>query len=96
MKKTVINSILFAITVISNYFVCYNREILLIKYAKPNQTTEFARYNRVFVITVIVITEFDCICKHIKTSKNKFNNPAFLGSLHKILIVLSRYTKYLF
>ncbi len=60
MNNTVINSILYAITVISNYFVCYNREILLIKYAKPNQTTQFVRYNCVFVITVIVITEFDC------------------------------------
>ncbi len=62
MNNTEINSILFPITVISDYFVCYNREILLIKYAKPNETTQFVRYNRVFVITMIVITEFDCIC----------------------------------
>ncbi len=42
-------------------FVHYNHEILLIKYAKPNQPTHFVLYNRVFVIiTVIVITEFDC------------------------------------
>jgi len=30
-------------------------EILLIKYAKPNQTTHFVRYNRGFFIT-----ELDC------------------------------------
>jgi hypothetical protein len=33
----------------------------LIKYAKPNQEVEVVRYNREFVVTVIVITEFDCI-----------------------------------
>ncbi len=40
--------------------VRYNHEILPVKHAKPNQPTYFVRYNRVFVITVIVITEFDC------------------------------------
>jgi hypothetical protein len=30
------------------------------KYAKPNQKDKVVRYNREFVITVIVITEFDC------------------------------------
>ncbi len=55
MNNTVINSI-----VISTYFVCYNREILLIIYAKPNQATQFVRYNRVLVVTVIVVTELDC------------------------------------
>jgi hypothetical protein len=30
------------------------------KYAKPNQKVKVVRYNREFVITVIVITEFDC------------------------------------
>ena len=40
--------------------VCYKSEILPIKHAKPNQPTDFVRYNRIFVITVIVITEFDC------------------------------------
>ncbi len=34
-----------------------------ILYAKPNQVIEVVRYNREFVIAVIVITEFDCICK---------------------------------
>jgi hypothetical protein len=32
----------------------------LVNYAKPNQEIDFVRYNREFVITVIVITEFDC------------------------------------
>jgi hypothetical protein len=43
-------------------FVRYNREISLVNYAKPNQEIAFVRYNREFVITVIVITEFDCNC----------------------------------
>ena len=60
MNNTMINLILFVITVISKNFVRYNQEIFLIKYDKPNQTTYFVCYNRVFVITVIVITEFDC------------------------------------
>ncbi len=38
----------------------YMHEILLIKGAKPNQKLDIVRYNRrEFVITVIVITEFD-------------------------------------
>ncbi len=32
----------------------------MVKHAKPNQQTYFVRDNYVFVITVIVITEFDC------------------------------------
>ncbi len=40
----------------------FKHEISLIKYAKPNQRVHFVRYNREFVITVIVITEFDCSC----------------------------------
>ncbi len=48
-----------------NYFVRYRREfeyeISLIKHAKPNQEEGFVCCNREFVITVIVITEFDCI-----------------------------------
>jgi len=48
------------------YSVCYNREILLGKHAKPNQSTQYVRYNRVFVITVIVITELDCISLKIQ------------------------------
>ncbi len=51
---------LFVITVNFQKVVRYNHEDLLIKHAEPNQTTYFVRYNRVFVITVIVITEFDC------------------------------------
>ncbi len=42
-------------------FVRYNHEISLVNYAKPNQEIDFVRYNCEFVITVIVITEFDCI-----------------------------------
>ena len=76
MKNARNISILFVITVISKNFVCYNHEILLIKYAKPNQTTHFVRYNRVFVITVIVITEFDCnfnvLSKNCSICDNKF------------------------
>ncbi len=33
----------------------------MVNYAKPNQKLGFVRYNREFAITVIVITEFDCI-----------------------------------
>jgi hypothetical protein len=49
-------------------FVCYRRdfsnsvrfkpEVLLVKHAKQNQTTYYVRYNRAFVKTVIIITEF--------------------------------------
>ncbi len=37
----------------------YKHDILLKKDAKPNQEVKFVRYNREFVVTVIVITEFD-------------------------------------
>ena len=40
--------------------VRYKHEIILLKHAEPNQVVEFVRYNRELVITVIVITEFDC------------------------------------
>ncbi len=53
--------VLFVITVISQKFVHYKHEILLKKYAKPNQEANFVRYNHEFVITVIVIIEFDCM-----------------------------------
>jgi hypothetical protein len=52
---------LFVITVILTFFVRYKHEILMINYAKPNQKLGFVRYKREFAITVIVITEFDCI-----------------------------------
>jgi hypothetical protein len=52
---------LFVITVNWVIFVRYNHEISLVNYAKPNQEIDFVRYNLEFVITVIVITEFDCI-----------------------------------
>ncbi len=35
----------------------------MVNYAEPNQKLGFVRYNREFAITVIVITEFDCIMK---------------------------------
>ena len=44
----------------SNIFVRYKHEISLVKDAKPNQEVDFVRCCREFVITVIVITEFDC------------------------------------
>jgi hypothetical protein len=47
--------------VISCNFVRYFSKVLLVKHAKPNQPTYFVRYNRVFVVTVIFITEFDSI-----------------------------------
>ncbi len=37
----------------------YKHEISLVKDAKPNQEVEVVRYNHEFVVTVIVITEFD-------------------------------------
>jgi hypothetical protein len=42
-------------------FIRYKREVSMVKYAKPNRKLSFVRYNREFAITVIVITEFDCI-----------------------------------
>jgi hypothetical protein len=54
---------MFVIAVKFGKTVRYNHEIILIKHAKPNQLCYSVRYNRVFVITVIVITEFDCILK---------------------------------
>ncbi len=43
--------------------VCYNREIIItvkIYVVKKPDGTKNVRYSREFVITVIVITEFDC------------------------------------
>ena len=56
-----ISNNLFVIAVILNIFVRYKHELLLRNDAKPNQEHDFVRYNREFVVTVIVITEFDCI-----------------------------------
>ena len=53
--------ILFTVTVNFKYSIRYNHETLLVKHAKPNQLTQFVSNNCVFVITVIAITEFDCI-----------------------------------
>jgi len=57
--------ILFLVIVNLKYYVCYIRETLLGKHAKPNQPTQYVFYDRVFVITMIVITEFDCICRAV-------------------------------
>ncbi len=62
--------------------VRYKHEILLENDAKPNQELKSVRYNREFVITVIVITEFDCSSKTGRTSsKDKFENT--FGSVRK-------------
>jgi len=50
----------FVIAVKFGKVVRYIHEIILIKHAKPNQVGCFVCYSRVFVISVIVITEFDC------------------------------------
>ncbi len=42
------------------FIILFNVTVYLTEYAKPNQTTNFVHYNRVFVITVIDIAEFDC------------------------------------
>jgi hypothetical protein len=52
--------VLFVITVNFKKVVRYKHEILLENDAKPNQEMKSVRCNREFVITVIVITEFDC------------------------------------
>jgi hypothetical protein len=57
--------------VILTLFVRYNHEILIVNYAKPNQKLGCVCYNCEFVITVIVITEFDCNIKIASTSKQQ-------------------------
>ena len=61
IKFSLKNLILFVIAVNFIKVVRYKHEISLVKDAKPNQEVEVVRYNREFVVTVIVITEFDCI-----------------------------------
>jgi len=41
-------------------FVCCNREKVSLKWPIPTKCVQCVRYNRVFVITEFVITEFDC------------------------------------
>ncbi len=63
---------MFVIAVKYGKIVCYIHEIVMIKHAEPNQACYFVPYNRVFVITVIVITEFDCSEKYqMKNSTSK-------------------------
>ncbi len=64
-------------------FVCYIHEIVMIKHAEPNQACYFVRYNRVFVITMIVITEFDCTMKSL--SLRIYNYPATVITLNDAL-----------
>ncbi len=52
--------ILFIVTKNFKYSVCYNRETFLGEHAKPNQPTQYVCQSLVFVITVIVVTGFDC------------------------------------
>jgi len=72
----VIYANLFAIIVNLRIFVRYNHEILLIKHAKPNEATHFVRYNRVFVVVVIVLTEFDCILI--------LKNSGYMSMMHRV------------
>jgi len=53
--------------------VRYKHEISLIKDAKANQEADIVRYNREFVITVIVITRLR-IVMHLKSVKNMHAN----------------------
>ncbi len=47
MKKIVLIPIyLFFITMFLILFVCYNHDILMVNYAKPNLKLGFVRYNR--------------------------------------------------
>ncbi len=56
---------MFVIAVIFGKVVHYIYKIVMIKHAEANQ----ACYNRVFVITVIVIYEFDCTIFSILNKK---------------------------
>jgi len=51
--------------------VRYKHVILLVKDAKPNQVV---CYNREFVVTMIVITEFDCILIVTRLHKESNND----------------------
>jgi hypothetical protein len=50
---------LFVIAVKIQFFARYKHEISLNKYGKTYQKVQVIRYNCDFVITVMVITEFD-------------------------------------
>jgi len=52
------NSTWFDITVISYNFVHYNREILLIKYAKPNQIITVIEFDCKIMLLIIIFTFF--------------------------------------
>ena len=64
--------------------VRYKHEILLRKDTKPNQKVEVVRYNREFVITVIVITEFDCIMSMFKMAHKQRNVVPIFMALMKV------------
>ncbi len=72
LEKNCLNfNFLFVITVILIFFARYKHEISMVNYAKPNQTIDVVRYSREFAITVIVITEFDCISVRISLTNYK-------------------------
>ncbi len=79
------------VTVNLKYSVCYNSDTLLGKHAKPNQPTQYVRYNSIFVITVIVITvivitEFACMYNQcIMGSSRKFGT--IFAPLHPIVMI---------
>ena len=57
---------MFVIAVKFQKVARYNHESFKIKHAEPKQVSNFVRYNHLFVITVIVITEFDCTILSIR------------------------------
>ncbi len=58
-------------------FVRYISEILLVKHAKPNQPAYFVRYNRVFVVNVMVFTLV------VKTDCNFYIHRVHICALYK-------------
>jgi hypothetical protein len=62
---------MFVISVKIGKVVRYNHENILLKHAKPNQVWYFVRHSRVFIITVIVIIEFECITNFELVIENK-------------------------
>jgi hypothetical protein len=73
-----ISAELFVIAVHFQTLVCYNYEICLLQHTEPNQATLFVRYNRVYVITVIVVTEFDSMILKSKFLYQTFFEARFV------------------
>ncbi len=77
---------MFVIAVKFGKAVRYIHEIYLGKHAKSNKGCYFVRYNRVFVITVIVITEFDYM--------SNLQWPRIMMDMHKLCVnKFERYVK---